>query len=401
MPDLLTKLAYQSVQQGKSTFGVLHKTISNQLMSWVSPPPSERKPLTVPAEVLQKLQQGHEQLQEIDWQEAEAGIYPTHLLFDNAWEDFLQYYPLVWLDLPQIWQRIQQKQYQRFSPEVETRGYPAYYVQNFHHQTDGYLSDSSAKLYDLQVELLFNGSADPMRRRILAPLKRGLAHFTGVPDYQLKVLDVACGTGRSLKFMRAMLPKASLHGTDLSPSYLRKANELLSQDSGSLPQLLQSNAEALPYTNAYFHSVVCVFLFHELPPEARQNVINECFRVTKPGGTFIICDSIQMSDSPDMEVIMKNFDTIMHEPYYRSYIQDDLVARLHTAGFGPVEEQVHLASKYLIARKPAEISPELVLVGNRDRGSQLNLRSQVSLCLVGFSYDLWSKCDRYFKDFMN
>ena len=42
--------------------------------------------------------------------------------------------------------------------------YPDYY-QNFHHQTDGYLSDHQA-LYDLQVEILFNGSADAMRRRV-------------------------------------------------------------------------------------------------------------------------------------------------------------------------------------------------------------------------------------------
>ena len=44
-----------------------------------------------------------------------------------------------------------------------------YYLQNFHYQTDGYLSDLSANLYDLQVEILFNGAADAMRRRIITP----------------------------------------------------------------------------------------------------------------------------------------------------------------------------------------------------------------------------------------
>jgi ubiquinone/menaquinone biosynthesis C-methylase UbiE len=352
MPDLLTKLAYQSLQQGKSSFGVLHKTLSTQFMNLMSPPPPERQVTTVPPEVLQKLQRENERLRDVDWQEAEQGIYPASLLFDEPWEDFLRFYPLVWLDLPQIWQRIQKRQYQKFSSDVETRGYPAYYVQNFHHQTDGYLSEFSANLYDIQVELLFHGTADAMRRRILAPLKNGLAVFSDVPAHQLKVLDVACGTGRTLKSIRAMLPKASLHGTDLSPAYLRKANELLSQDAGTLPQLLQSNAEAMPYTDDYFHAVVSVFLFHELPPDARQNVINECFRVTKPGGTFIICDSIQMSDSPDLEVLMQNFDTIMHEPYYRSYIHDDMVSRLQKAGFTAIQEQVYQTSKYWITQKP-------------------------------------------------
>jgi ubiquinone/menaquinone biosynthesis C-methylase UbiE len=192
-----------------------------------------------------------------------------------------------------------------------------------------------------------------MRRRILAPLKEGLKVFSDVPPRQRRVLDVACGTGRTLKLIRAALPQASLFGTDLSPAYLRKANELLSQIPGELPQLLQANAEELPYLDNYFHAVTCVFLFHELPPFVRQQIIEQCFRVTKPGGVFMICDSIQMSDSPEMEPIMENFQETFHEPYYKNYTTDDLVERLEKAGFENIEMQVHFMSKYLIAHKPA------------------------------------------------
>ena len=45
--------------------------------------------------------------------------------------------------------------------------YPAYYLQNFHYQTDGWLTADSARLYDFQVETLFLGSADTMRRQVL------------------------------------------------------------------------------------------------------------------------------------------------------------------------------------------------------------------------------------------
>ena len=57
----------------------------------------------------------------------------------------------------------------------------------------------------------------------------------------------------------------------------------------------------------YFHAVSCVFLFHELPAAARQRVIEEAFRVTKPGGVFVICDSMQMLDSPEFEAMMGEF----------------------------------------------------------------------------------------------
>ncbi len=359
MPDTLplTKLAYQTFQQSKSYFGLAHKLLSTQVLNFMAPPP-EKRTISLPPELLLKIQQRFNQLLEADWQDAEKGVYSESILFDNPWEDFFRFYPAVWLDMPQIWERANQKRYQEFSSDVETSGYPSYYVQNFHHQTDGYLSDMSANLYDLQVELLFNGAADAMRRRILAPLKEGLKAFSSVDSRQIKILDIASGTGRTLRMIRGMLPKASLHGVDLSPAYLRKANQLLSQIPGELPQLLQANAEELPYLENYFHAVTCVFLFHELPPQARQNVIDQAFRVIKPGGTFVICDSVQMSDSPELAPMMDSFSDVFHEPYYRHYMSDDLVARLHSAGFTNVSTQVHFMSKYLVAHKPADISQD-------------------------------------------
>ncbi len=346
MPDTLTKFAYQTFQQGKQAFGYTHKTLINRLREVVYPVKPGRTS-EVPATTLALLKQRVDELLEVDWQDAEAGIYPKELLFDNPWDDFFKYYPMVVLDIPSVWERSNKKRYQDFGSEVNTEGYPSYYVQNFHHQTDGYLSEMSANLYDLQVELLFNGSADPMRRRILAPLKQHIDGRVPMP----KVLDVACGTGRTLKMIRDTLPQASLHGVDLSPTYLCKANELLSKDVGTLPQLIQANAEALPYLDNYFEATVSVFLFHELPAEVRQTVIDECYRVTKPGGVFVICDSIQQLDAPEFAPMMENFQTIFHEPYYRHYSTDDITARLESAGFHDIEVSNHFMSKYWVAKK--------------------------------------------------
>ncbi|MBD2426807.1 class I SAM-dependent methyltransferase [Phormidium sp. FACHB-1136] len=346
MPDTITKLAYQTFQQGKSYFGVTHKSLSGQLMRAFNPP--KVKIQDVDFKTLQILQQRLNDLLEQDWADAEAGVYPKELLFDNPWDEFFRFYPFVCLDLPGLWERANRRHYHSFDADIDTSGYPKYYLQNFHHQTNGYLSEMSANLYDLQVEILFNGSADPMRRRILAPLKAALADKP-----KPKVLDIACGTGRTLSMIRDTLPQTLLYGVDLSPAYLRKANGLLSSKPRVLPQLVQANGEDLPFVAAYFEAVVSVFLFHELPAEARQNVINEAYRVVKPGGVFIICDSIQRSDSPEFEVMMDNFPTMFHEPYYRHYTTDDLNQRLIDAGFESVSNQVHFMSKYWVAHKPA------------------------------------------------
>jgi ubiquinone/menaquinone biosynthesis C-methylase UbiE len=347
----VTKLAYQAFQQSKSIFGFAHKTLGTELMKRVSPVSSNGS-TPIPTAVILKIRDRLNQILEVDWEDADRQIYPTQLLFDNPWEDFFRFYPMVWLDMPSIWERAKTGRVKDFSAHIDTSDYPNYYAQTFHHQTDGYLSEMSANLYDLQVELLFNGGADAMRRRILAPLKAGLQAFESVSPRQIKILDLACGTGRTLKMLRGMLPQAALYGIDLSTEYLRKANQTLSQLPGELPQLAQANAEALPYQDNYFHASTCVFTLHELPGPVRQNVINEAFRVTQPGGTFVICDSIQISDSPEMVSVMENFATTFHEPFYRNYVQDNLVERLQTAGFGDVTEQVHYMSKYLIARKP-------------------------------------------------
>jgi ubiquinone/menaquinone biosynthesis C-methylase UbiE len=354
-PDTLTKIAYQTFQQGKQYFGFAHKTLSTRILNAVSPQQRhEPNPLT--PEMIKSIQTRIQALLEVDWQDAEDGVYPKWALFENRWDNFFRYYPEMCLDLPSIWERANGKRHQEFSNGIETEGYPAYYVQNFHHQTDGYFSDSSANLYDLQVEVLFNGTADPMRRRILAPLKQHLSAMepaTKTTPQPLKVLDIACGTGNSLKLIHQAMPKVALYGVDLSPAYLRKAHDNLADIKGIPAQLVQANGENLPFVDAFFEATTSTFLFHELPPDARQNVINEAFRVTQPGGIFVICDSIQKMDTPEFEPMMENFPAIFHEPYYRHYISDDLVARLETAGFSDVKVFNHFMSKYWVALKPA------------------------------------------------
>lgn len=303
----------------------------------------------MPHETLLEIEKKHRKLLENDWQDARQGIYPLNILFDNPWADFFRYYPEILIDMPQMWNRIKHKQFHNFSFEFDRELYPSYYLQNFHYQKDGYLSEMSANLYDLQVEILLAGCADAMRRRILAPLKTELSQ---IPQQKIKLLDVACGTGRTLKFIRATLPKASLYGIDMSQTYLRKANQLLSEISGELPQLAQANGEELPYSDNYFHAVVSIFLFHELPSQSRQRVIEECFRVTKPGGIFVICDSIQKGDHPPFEIILDEFPIQYHEPYYKHYTTDSLIKRLEKAGFEKIETENHFLSKYWIARKP-------------------------------------------------
>tara|TARA_Y100001968_G_scaffold156019_1_gene142524 strand:+ start:777 stop:1838 length:1062 start_codon:yes stop_codon:yes gene_type:complete len=346
----IKKIAYHTLQQGKTIAGLAHKELSTKLMEVFAPEAAPGK-FPIDKELLNEVRRSMERLEEIDWQEAEAGVYPKSQLFEAPWLEWAKKYPLVWFDMPLTWERRKKNKTREIPRNVKEEDYPDYYLQNFHHQTDGYLSDHSAEIYDLQVEILFNGTADSMRRRVLAPLKRGLKRFSSESSKKVKVLDIATGTGRTLQQIQSALPDVELYGLDLSGSYLKQASKYLSSRSGDLVQLTKGNAEKMPYPSSSFQALTCVFLFHELPREARQNVLNECYRLLEPGGTLILADSIQIEDSPKFTSIMENFHKIFHEPYYRDYIVDNIFLRLEKSGFSSISSESHFMTKVWKAQK--------------------------------------------------
>jgi ubiquinone/menaquinone biosynthesis C-methylase UbiE len=206
-------------------------------------------------------------------------------------------------------------------------GWPAYYLQNFHYQTDGWLSAGSAALYDHQVEVLFGGGADAMRRQALVPLGEELARI-GVRGRRL--LDIACGTGRFLREVKHNFPRLAATGIDMSPYYLAEARRALAGWSGVA--LAQGAAESLPLPGGAFDLATAVYLFHELPPGQRPRVAAEIARVLRPGGLFVLVDSLQLGDVPDYDALLEHFPESLHEPYYEGYIRADLPALFGAAG---------------------------------------------------------------------
>nr|AUG32096.1 generic methyl-transferase [Paulinella longichromatophora] len=351
MTSTIKKTMYLTMQTSKSMASLAHKEMSTRLMTLVAP---EGAPTTniIPSKILKDLKESMEGLIEADWSDMEMGIYPYSLLYSTPWLEFLKCYPLLCFDAPITWNRRICRNIRDLPKSVEKTNYPDYFLQNFHHQTDGYLSDHSARLYDLEVEILFNGTADAMRRRILLPLLSGLKHFQSESPWQVKILDIGTGTGRTLEQISYALPNAQLIGLDLSAAYLRQVNRYFIQNGKEIPQLVQANAEKLPFSSKTIEAISCVFLLHELPPKTRQNVLNECFRVLKPGGVLILADSIQLSDSYQFSEVMENFRRIFHEPYFYDYVRDDITSRIQAAGFTNIFQESHFMTRVWSATKP-------------------------------------------------
>jgi len=288
-------------------------------------------------------------LLERDWRNIEAGLYraphdmltsPRRLLADAR--AFFQ-------DLPEVQRRRQEKSGSEVfrAPLPGTDRLPRYYRQNFHYQTDGYLSDRSARLYDHQVEVLFGGGADAMRRQALIPIAR---HFADRGVRGARLLDVACGTGRFLTFVKDNYPRLDVTALDLSEAYLRQARQNLAP--WTRWSTVQAPAEALPVADASQDVVTCIYLFHELPKKVRAQAAAEMARVLKPGGLLVLVDSLQQGDRPRYDALLRLFPIAFHEPYYEDYTRADLPALFAPHGLVARPAEPAFMSKVLAFDKP-------------------------------------------------
>jgi hypothetical protein len=184
-----------------------------------------------------------------DAHQIRKGAFPMKVLMPERLVDHLFRFPKLFLDGVSIYRRRLtgkttefHKRQKEFLDEL-----PRYYRRNFHFQTDGYLSERSAELYEHQVELLFGGAADAMRRLIIPELRR---RFGSSDGKGLRFLEIAAGTGRATHFVHLAFPKAKIVATDLSDPYLKEAQKKLKRMNRI--DFMQADGAELPFQSEHF-----------------------------------------------------------------------------------------------------------------------------------------------------
>jgi ubiquinone/menaquinone biosynthesis C-methylase UbiE len=340
MPTALDKLAFNAAQAARISWFFGQKMFAARVSRPV-PVPEELRGRPVPDR--RRILADLHSLIEQDWRNIEAGHYA--LPKDELGNPFEAIRRAVdfFADLSAVERRRHGPAEARLVIEKPSGAYPRYYLQTFHFQTDGYLSRASADRYDHQVEVLFGGGAAAMRRQALVPLKRAIGGRPGA-----RLLDLACGTGQFLRQVKTNYPRLHVTGLDLSPHYLDAAR--LTLQAWSRVALVHAAAEAMPFADAQFDAVSCIYLFHELPPPVRRAVVDEVRRVLKPGGMLIFVDSLQTGDVPDYDAMLDYFPVAFHEPFYTSYLREDL-DRLWRPGFTVGEHYPAYFSKVVSYRR--------------------------------------------------
>ena len=287
-----------------------------------------------------------------DAENIKNGEYPIQVLaMENPLTHWLRFGSII-MDGYNLSKRRKNHQAHEFGTEEKEyfSEVPDYFKRNYHFQTGGYLSQDSAELYEHQVEILFSGSADAMRRLLIPLVRQQVKNknwsHNGVG---LKFLEIGAGTGRLTKFMKLAFPQARIVCTDLSDPYLKKARSSLK--NFSKVDFVQCAGESLPFPDQEFDFVYSCFLFHEIPKEIRQKVVEESLRVLKPNAFMGIVDSIQQGDLPEMSLGLERFPQDFHEPFYKNYIQNPLEKLLNRPNSKLVDSELGFFSKALLAQK--------------------------------------------------
>ncbi|WP_075219432.1 class I SAM-dependent methyltransferase [Acuticoccus yangtzensis] len=312
-------------------------------------PPPPKPVIEAPAGVPERatLLKQVRQLLARDLANIEAGLYPMPKDEPDGLRGMFARRDLYLKDIPAIVRRRATGSHQELDRSGATR--PRYYMQNFHFQTDGWMSEESAKLYDTQVETLFFGAAAAMRRQGLVPI----AEMVRARDQRrLKMLDVASGSGAFLADVRHAFPRLPVIASDLSEPYLGLARQRVRRAGGAaLSGAVVGAAEALPFAADTFDLVSNIYLFHELPPKVRPLVAGELARVLSPGGRLIVIDSLQTGDNLELDGLLELFPQLFHEPYYRSYVTEDMIGLFEGRGLTLVASWAAFVSKVMVFEK--------------------------------------------------
>jgi ubiquinone/menaquinone biosynthesis C-methylase UbiE len=348
--NLVTRLAYGAVQLPRVAWYVGHSLALRQISEAARQREGKKaraRPRTgLPVPTHNEIYADMAALFLQDLANVEAGIYPLPVDHDGSLVTLIHRSRLFFEDLPAIHKRRNHRHKSEVLTE-KTRGKrPRYYLQNFHYQSGGWMTEDSAERYDTQVEVLFNGSANAIRRQALPQLREV---FSGRDQRQLRLLDIGCGTGRFLDSVKQVWPRLPILGLDMSEAYIGHAKRELRR--WSKLRFIVGKAEAIPLPDKSQDAVTGIFIFHELPPKIRRRVIFECARVLKPRGRLVLIDSLQRGDRPDYEGLLDLFPKNYHEPYYGSYISEDFAALSAAAGLTLIRTKNALVSKVMVFDK--------------------------------------------------
>lgn len=263
---------------------------------------------------------------------------------DTIWEQFLKPIFRFILDDEELKKLSQKLDWEKNLDDFTNPNviYPDYYkTGNFHGIEGGYLTKTAALTYD------------PITKYVLPPneiwVREALIDKIRVkPQY---ILDLGCGTGSTTLMLQEKFPNSQVIGLDLSPYMLIVAD--YKARTKNLPlKWVNCDAKKTNFKPNNFDLITVSLLFHETPVAISQLILQECFRILKPGGELIILDGNQTTLRQT-----EWLNNVFEEPYIKDYANSSIESLMGAAGFQNVQtDDVWIINQVTKGIKPIPVS---------------------------------------------
>jgi len=142
---------------------------------------------------------------------------------------------------------------------------------------------------------------------------------------ETKMLDLCCGSAQATQYLVKYSDKVT--GLDASPLSLERARRNV-----PAANYVEAFAEEMPFGDNEFDLVHTSAALHEMEPMQLRQILEEVYRVLKPGGIFTLIDFHRPTNPlfvPGLTVFMWLFET---ETAWQ-LLETDLVSLLEEVGF--------------------------------------------------------------------
>ncbi|MEH2077569.1 MAG: class I SAM-dependent methyltransferase [Nostoc sp.] len=166
-----------------------------------------------------------------------------------------------------------------------------------------------------------------------------------------QVLDLCCGSGQTTHFL--VKSSQNVTGLDASPKSLQRAQLNVPEAS-----YVEAFAEEMPFADNLFDVVHTSVALHEMQPQQLRKIMNEVYRVLKPGGVFTLIDFHAPTNPifwPGISLFLLLFET---ETAWQ-LLKTDLARLLTEVGFDESKPILYSGgSLQVIQAKKSSITPK-------------------------------------------